>query len=436
MPKKRNISKRPQAARLTRSRAAGTTWALAVVLGLAFVVRVGVFFLMPAGLSDDPDGYWRLAENIAQHGTLGHAEVPSAFRPPVYPLLLAPCAMLGNDWGKAGVAALHVAMGVATVWLVFVLAVRLGLKRYAAIAGLLTAFDPILLNQSTLIMTETTAAFLATAALFAIDDVIRRPTVIRAVIFGLVSGVAVLCRPVFLPWMVLSTVMLFFVLRRRGDEPLRKEKAATTATALKAVLSAAVAACIVLAPWAIRNQIQFKRPILTTTHGGYTFYLANNPWFYGYLAAAPPGSVWDAQELGPRWHRLPDEFSPEVELSDDREAYEAAFATIGDEPGMFLYSCLVRVGRLWAVAPHQVSARRLIGVWYCVEYFLAALGVWAICRNKSARQPLWLWMLLLAVCVTGVHVFYWTNMRMRAPLEPVIALAAAAGCLSLPFRRG
>ena len=29
--------------------------------------------------------------------------------------------------------------------------------------------------------------------------------------------------------------------------------------------------------------------------------------------------------------------------------------------------------------------------------------------------------------VTAVHTFYWSNMRMRAPLTPVIALAAAAG---------
>ena len=35
---------------------------------------------------------------------------------------------------------------------------------------------------------------------------------------------------------------------------------------------------------------------------------------------------------------------------------------------------MVRVGRLWAIVPHQVSGRRLVAAWYCVEFLLAALG--------------------------------------------------------------
>ena len=412
------------------------TRTLIAVLCVALAVRVGVLVLMPSALSTDPDGYWRLAKNVARHGTLGHENVPSAFRPPVYPLLLAPCAMLGG-WSKVAVGALHVALGVATVGLVFGLAVGLGLKRGAAVAGLLVAFDPILLNQSMLIMTETTAAFLAAAALAAIAVLLRRPTVARAVWVGLTLAAAALCRPVFLPWLGFSLVMLFFVLKPRADESPRDEGVSRDkggSSRLRIVLSAAVVAGVVLAPWAIRNQIQFGRPILTTTHGGYTLYLANNPWFYDYLSEAPRGGTWDAQELGPRWHRPPQEFTPEAELADDREAYGAALATIRGEPSMFFYSCMVRVVRLWTPMPHKVSGRWLVAVWYCIEFLLAAIGVWAVCRTETARSPLWLWALLLVVCVTVVHVLYWTNMRMRAPLEPVIALAAAAGLLS--FHRG
>jgi hypothetical protein len=35
--------------------------------------------------------------------------------------------------------------------------------------------------------------------------------------------------------------------------------------------------------------------------------------------------------------------------------------------------------------------------------------------------------LLLAISFTAVHLVYWTDMRMRAPLIPAVALAAAAG---------
>ena len=393
--------------------------------------------LTPSALKADPDGYWRLAENMARHGTLGRGDVPSAFRPPVYPLLLTPCAMLqAGDLNKVAVGILHVVMGVATVWLVFELALRVGLNRWSAMAALLVAFDPILLRQSTLIMTETAATLLATASLFAVAVLLERPTVVRAAWVGFLFAAAALCRPVFLPWMVLSLVLLGVILWRRSQAERAEATAGNGASrtcpaSMLIFLTATVAAATVLTPWVVRNQIQFKLPIVTTTHGGYTLYLANNPQFYDYLRTARWGSVWDARELGPRWQRSPDELTPRVELADDREAYAAARATIADQPGMFAYACIVRVGRLWAVTPHQVCGGRLAAVWYWLEFLLAALGCWAIYRRKIVASPVWPWAILLVAIVTAVHAVYWTNMRMRAPLEPVIALAATAGIASL-----
>ena len=39
--------------------------------------------------------------------------------------------------------------------------------------------------------------------------------------------------------------------------------------------------------------------------------------------------------------------------------------------------------------------------------------------------------LLLILNFTLVHLFYWSNMRMRAPLVPLIALVAARGIAGL-----
>ena len=55
-----------------------------------------------------------------------------------------------------------------------------------------------------------------------------------------------------------------------------------------------LAAVCGLAPWAIRNQIVVGRPIVSTTHGGYTLLLGNNPSFYDHLRTAPRGTVWSA----------------------------------------------------------------------------------------------------------------------------------------------
>ena len=37
-----------------------------------------------------------------------------------------------------------------------------------------------------------------------------------------------------------------------------------------------------------------------------------------------------------------------------------------------------------------------------------------------------MWGFLLVGCVTAVHTVYWTDMRMRGPLMPVVAIAAIA----------
>ena len=68
-------------------------------------------------------------------------------------------------------------------------------------------------------------------------------------------------------------------------------------------------------------------------------------------------------------------------------------------------------------------------------------GVWRVCwpvlafrvRPSPFRSPpsAWLWGLLLVGCLMAGHVVYWTDMRMRAPLMPVVAIIAASGLFRL-----
>ena len=56
----------------------------------------------------------------------------------------------------------------ATVWLTYRLGQRWGYL--SLVVAVLVAFDPILLNQSTLVMTETLAALLAVAGLYGLTS--------------------------------------------------------------------------------------------------------------------------------------------------------------------------------------------------------------------------------------------------------------------------
>ena len=62
-------------------------------------------------------------------------------------------------------------------------------------------------------------------------------------------------------------------------------------------------------------------------------------------------------------------------------------------------------------------------------YVFIAVGL--IHLRKELRTPPWLWGMLLVLTFMAVHTFYWTNIRMRAPLMPFLCLVAAAAAMHL-----
>ncbi len=153
-----------------------TAWI--ALLALALAARIAVAF-SPHAFQTDPDGYRAVAGNLLEYGVFGSGEVPTGYRPPLYPLLLVPALALGEG-SRTVIGILHLAFGVATVVLTFALVRRAGLGRWAWLAALVVAADPILLAQSALIMTETLAAFLAAASLVLLTSVAVRPSILRA----------------------------------------------------------------------------------------------------------------------------------------------------------------------------------------------------------------------------------------------------------------
>jgi 4-amino-4-deoxy-L-arabinose transferase-like glycosyltransferase len=390
-----------------------TLLATLIVRSLALVARL-------PELTADPDGYRQFAQTLVERGVLGPGR-PSAYRPPLYPLLLAPCVAAGEN-AELAIGALHVALGVITAGLVIWLGNLWGLGRRSLLAGGLVACDPILVHQSTVVMTETAATCLAAASLVALTLLGRRPALGTVMVAGLVMALAALCRPTFLPWA--ACVPLVVLWQVPGLWSRRLLLAGGFCIALLAGL----------APWMVRNQLHFGRPIATTTHGGYTLFLANNRSFYRWLREDAPLSAW---EVTPPMQAAIDKSAPPMndELARDELFYDLAWQAIRDEPGMFAWSCLVRIGYLWRPLPQKtvldesrrtLAERWIVAGWYLAVYLLAVCGVWRL-GKRVIRLP-WFWGLALVASVTLIHTFYWSNMRMRAPAAPVVALMAAAGC--------
>ena len=129
-------------------------------------------------LNEDRDAYREIAENLATYriyglGRSNETPRPTAYRPPLYPVLLAKLAGEGLAVTPLRVAILHWLLGMGTVGLTWFTAgmlcaesgdARNATSRWTAtewrptLAALIVACDPILLHWSTYVMTETLAA--------------------------------------------------------------------------------------------------------------------------------------------------------------------------------------------------------------------------------------------------------------------------------------
>lgn len=405
----------PTATAAHGSIAAHRRW-LGPLFALVLILRAAIPFVAHDGLRNrDPDGYWRLAKNLWKYDTFGTEYVPTAYRPPLYPILLAPAVALGeNAW--LAIAALHAVMGLLSLLLIWDLARDLA-PEAAWLAALLVAWDPILVRWSAEIMTETLATFLA--ILFWLWCMRAAKGVISALVTGIVTGMAALTRPTFLAVLPAAVLLAYFTARTRS----------------RGVLYGGLlllGSGVLLVPWWLRNERAFHRFVPATTHGGYTLYLGNNPEFYAHLDQHGWHRPWSSEQFDRQVIERRHTATLSNEVDHDRAEYALAWQAIRAAPLAFARACLFRLSRLWGAMPRSTSpeetvaagiARWTIGGYYTAVLLLAVAGLAALLRHGPPAD--WLPGLLLLACFTLVHSVFWSDMRMRAPLVPVVAMLAA-----------
>jgi hypothetical protein len=271
-------------------------------------------------------------------------------------------------------------------------------------------------------------------------------------VLGLAIGLAAgyLCRPTFIVWAAILVVCLAF-----SNQPASVKR-------IRRLFAACGVAVVVLASvlgWTYRNERILGHPIWATTHGGYTLLLGNNPLLYRHLRDHGPLEPWDPTRfLNAYAHRYegdpttedfwfqpwdqPVRPQPEIsatltEHADDQLTNLAARATIERDKNMFIRSSVYRVAMLWTPVPQATgqrsSVKRIaIGLYYCLLYFAAFLG-FARMRGRWGESTWWP-IPALILTLSMVHAVYWSNMRMRAPAIPAIAMLAAAGLAIWPGR--
>jgi 4-amino-4-deoxy-L-arabinose transferase-like glycosyltransferase len=420
-----------------------STWSTAAwvgVLCLATLLRLVALDRFRADLDADPDDYFSIAQSVAAgQGYLkqtANGPQPTAYRPPVYPLMLAAILRLGGD--RFAIGLVQVCLGVMTVAITIAAARRLGLKWSAYVAGLFVAVDPLLVRNTTLVMTETLATCLTVAWLVtlpksnpdaAVNGSPEKWGYIRAIPCGLLFGTAALCRPVY--WAVLPFLAVVW-----GTRFAKRSE-------LGPLAACCVSAILVVSAWGVRNQFVFGRPILTTTHGGYTLLLAHNDEYVRRVVNnADSNGMWPKEPLLAWQRSLEDRlagetppldervWSPGVELARDQWMSRQARSFLFANPAQSVRISLSLLSRFWGWLPRSESGllSYAAGVHAALLIIAACIGSLVV---SGGRDRSWLTLLSVIVAFTLVHSQYWADMRMRAPLEPLLALLAARGCRAL-----
>jgi hypothetical protein len=419
-----------------------STWIQALLLVVVFgVIRWLSISYASDAFHEDPDAYRKLAIGLAKDHVFGEPDHPTAFRPPLYPWLLS-WAVKGDSHSLSsfGVQCIHTFLGASTClgvwWLFRSYGRRASESTYdrwrtwgAWCSSGLTALDPILIRQSQLLMTETLATALAVLVLVAIETWSLKPSLSNGAFVGLCLGLSILCRPTALVWLAFLAILQIAgcVFETIGIKTVRDDSGTRSAMrdAIGCAAALMIGSLVVIVPWVMRNQREMGRPIVTTTHGGYTLLLANNDPLYDHLESSW-SRTWDEAKFHEFWlaksRGLP-------ELEQDKLASSLAWECIANRPSVFVKSCIARLGWFWAPWPNQSGSRTklVIGVWYALVFVGALTFMVTLWRRRGTRMvgP-YLPGLLLIASLMLVHTVYWSNMRMRSVAMPFVAILAAS----------
>lgn len=425
-------------------------WSVFAICAVAFALRLAMWWLQGDRLNQDIDAYLEIARHLAAGDGFQMGQPPhlTAYRPPLYPLLMAALFVCGGTTATLGL--MQVILGTITTALTYRIGQLLRLGPASLLAAACVAIDPLLLQYTSLPMTETLCAMLVAMwcwVLLEFPDCLlsnqRSDPSSGAtgsasanyqrwaypLLHGACFGLICLCRPGFLAavgfmglWLMATIVLNWRLM---------------TANALRqfvlACLWSLLGLAIVLTPWVVRNAVVVGKATPATTHGGYTLLLANNPVFYHEVAAQPWGTVWQGHSLN-RWQlelesqMAAEGIRPDDEVSRDRWMYRRAWSHIRAEPALFARACLWRGLRFWDLAPWRMPTgySKFLFWGTALFYGLVTCGMCiGMTRLTAIEWRTWSLLLLLPLTLWLTHLVYWTDMRMRAPVIPILALLAA-----------
>jgi 4-amino-4-deoxy-L-arabinose transferase-like glycosyltransferase len=402
---------------------------LLAVLTLAAAVRFLLLLLWSPELSGDALDYDRLAHSLIDgRGYVNARGEPSSFRPPLYPAFVAAGYALSGG-AVQGVRFLQATLDVGTVALTYLIGRWLFGRGPGLLAALLLSLNLGTVAATGQLLSETFFTFLlmATVAVTVRWLWAMREGRVHAVIFlgigaGVLLGAGTLIRGIFLLYTVPLTVVAIWT--RWAGEPASDwvplAPALRKAT-LRAILVVPLTFVLVLTPWTFRNYRVHGTFVPVTTQLGLMLYASYNPR-EGVFGLNPSDEITAAAE------RLSE---PEASAALVRATLDLIHAS----PGKALRLEALKVLYFWAPLDWEILP--FYGAFNPTYAFIAIWSLFYVALRlpRETSSPTWpAWLPILYFF--GTALLFIGSPRYRLPVEPLLALFAATGLVTLDRRVG
>jgi 4-amino-4-deoxy-L-arabinose transferase-like glycosyltransferase len=340
---------------------------------------------------------------------------PTAWVPPLYPLLIAAVFKVFGIYSAASgwvMLALNSVFSAATTLAVYEIAARCYNRKVAIWSAWIWALYPAAMQYAVRWVWETPLSTFLLAAVLVLalrmrtvgkpPDSAENQSTKRWLIFGLLWALIAMSNSTMLLFLPVCGLWILFGARERKIAMLR-------------VTAAAIVFLACIAPWVVRNWIAFHTFVPMRSNFGAELYVGNGPgsdgFRYGVLVGLPEQ---DTQ------HQL---YVRMGEIAYTKSRGELAKAYIHTHLGHFALLSLKRFYFFWASVPHP-STKHEFGdyareFFYCLASITFVLGLAISLRRKIPASGLFAWLFVL---FPVTYYFVTVEARFRHPLEPLIVI--------------
>jgi len=368
----------------------------------AFLIRLAyVLFFAHGHLSPDAYDWMDTGWQIARGQGFG-----GSWRPPGYAFFLGGLFFV---FGKSATAVFlaQAGLGAGTCVLAAKTAEKLFNETVGRITGALAAFYPYFIAYTADLLSETLLTFLLAASVFYIVKTSREPSWKNMAAAGLLAGLTALTKSTTLPFFFCACAWLWW---QTGK--------------FRTGFLVGVFTLLAIAPWTFRNYFHYDRgyamPVSTPW---YTLYCAScDNAFYAELR----GEADVPSDENTRSLINPEDFGYISSLplpERDKISREKALSWITANPDKFSRLAWLRLLHFWRLYPmmaykwQKYAAMATSGVYIP----LCFLGILLSIREFKKTSLL----LALLASYTAIHLFFFSMIRYRVPVDPYIIIFAA-----------